>query len=391
MMDKKMQIIQGKYNIAKVMIDEIDAETRSQIQNFVNHPAFAGAKIVIMPDCHAGAGAVIGFTANISEYVIPNIVGVDIGCGIEAINLGKIEINFEKLDHHIHKYIPAGFDKRGTKLYEVSTLNKLLKVNIEDVCEDTRQNMNDVLLSLGTLGGGNHFIEVDEDPEGNKWMVVHTGSRNFGKRICEFHQSKAKALMRKMFQGDAYKDLEFLPMDMGGEDYLVDMRIAQRYAALNRKAILDFFLRYFDVKAIDRIISVHNYIDDGSLVRKGAISAQNGEKLLIPLNMRDGVVVGRGRGKSDWNWSAPHGAGRILSRGQAKRNLVLDEYKKEMKGIYTTSVCMSTIDESPMAYKAKDVILAAIEDEVTVDFIMKPLYNFKASEKEKLKKDSGQE
>ncbi len=378
-----MQIIQGKHNIAKVMIDEIDDETRSQIQSFVNHPAFAGAKIVIMPDCHAGKGSVIGFTATIKDYVIPNIVGVDIGCGIEAYNLGKIQIDFEKLDHHIRKHIPSGFEKRGKKLYEISTLNKLLKANMEDVCEDTRQNLNDVLLSLGTLGGGNHFIEVDEDVEGNRWLVVHTGSRNFGKRICEFHQNKAKELMHKTFNGDAYKDLEFLPMDMGGEEYLADMRIAQRYAALNRKSILDFFLRYFDVKPIDYILSVHNYIDDEGMIRKGAISAKNDEKLLIPLNMRDGVIVGRGKGKADWNWSAPHGAGRILSRGQAKRNLVLDEYKKEMEGIYTTSVSMDTIDESPMAYKSKDTILSSIEEEVIVDFVMKPVYNFKAGRENK--------
>jgi RNA-splicing ligase RtcB len=336
-----------------------------------------------MPDCHAGKGSVIGFTATIKDYVIPNIVGVDIGCGIEAYNLGKIQIDFEKLDHHIRKHIPSGFEKRGKKLYEISTLNKLLKANMEDVCEDTRQNLNDVLLSLGTLGGGNHFIEVDEDVEGNRWLVVHTGSRNFGKRICEFHQNKAKELMHKTFNGDAYKDLEFLPMDMGGEEYLADMRIAQRYAALNRKSILDFFLRYFDVKPIDYILSVHNYIDDEGMIRKGAISAKNDEKLLIPLNMRDGVIVGRGKGKADWNWSAPHGAGRILSRGQAKRNLVLDEYKKEMEGIYTTSVSMDTIDESPMAYKSKDTILSSIEEEVIVDFVMKPVYNFKAGRENK--------
>lgn len=375
-----MLVIKGKYGVAKVMIDDIDVETRSQIQTFVNHPVFEKTNIVIMPDCHAGSGAVIGFTAPLNEYVIPNVVGVDIGCGIEAFNLGSVKIDYEKLDHKVRSLIPLGFSKRSTPRYAVNTLNKLLHANIEDVCFDTNQKLSDVISSVGTLGGGNHFIEIDENGD-EKWLVIHSGSRNFGLRVATFHQDAAKSLMKKMFIGDAYKDLEYLPRGLGGNEYLADMMVAQKYAELNRKCISEDILSYLCIEPIDHISSVHNYISDDGMIRKGAISAESGQRLIIPLNMRDGSIIGTGKGSNKWNCSAPHGAGRLMSRSQAKKTLTLDEFKMTMEGVFSTSISYDTLDESPMSYKRKEVILEAIEETVEVDFIMKPVWNLKAGEK----------
>lgn len=373
-----MLFYKAKYNHAKVFIDVIDEETVRQIYSFLNHPAFANSKIRIMPDCHAGKGAVVGFTMEMNDYVIPNVVGVDIGCGMLMTRIDVDKIDFEKLDDFIHVNIPSGFSYNDVKRNGLNLDNQVVDDFLR-VANKINQDNNTTIASLGTLGGGNHFIEVNASDEGF-FVVVHSGSRNFGLKVCQYHQNKAKDLMKKMFIGDAYKDAEFLPMDDGGTEYLNDMQIAQKYASLNRKLMLSKIMKeFFKINDYREFECIHNYINfDDKIIRKGAISAHAGELVIIPLNMRDGIIVGYGRGNDDWNNSAPHGAGRILSRKQAKAEISLDDFQKSMDGIYTTSVNANTIDESPMAYKDKDLIIDAIKDTVDIEFIMKPVYNFKA-------------
>ena len=374
-----MLVYKAKHNVAKVFIDIIDEETVKQIYNFLNHPAFADSKIRIMPDTHAGKGSVIGFTMTMNNYIIPNVVGVDIGCGMLMHKLDAKEIDFVKLDEFIKNEIPSGFAVQNQKGKD--RVKKELWQVRHETFETTSIKVGqtvDVIASLGTLGGGNHFIEIDKHGD-DFYLVVHTGSRNFGLSICNYHQKKAKALMNEMFIGDAYKNLEFLPMNKGGDEYLKDMYVAQNYANFNRELIVRRILNdFFKQKNEDTISCVHNYIGKDKIIRKGAISAMKGEKVIIPLNMRDGVIVGTGKGNEDWNNSAPHGAGRILSRKKAKEELTIEEFKTSMEGIYTSCVNGDTLDESPMAYKDSQLIIDAIGDTVDINFIMKPVYNFKA-------------
>ncbi len=377
----------GKYNKANVMIDDIDESTKNQIQNILNHPAFQNTYIAIMPDCHKGKGSVIGLTMKLNDYIIPVLIGVDIGCGIESYCLGNIDIDYVQLDRFIRKNIPSGY-KVHEKLI-VNTCHDAFGNLIYQVCQKTEQDYNRVLRSIGTLGGGNHFIEVDEDPQGRKWLTIHSGSRNFGYQVANYHQNKAKELMKKMFIGDAYKELEFLPINEGGEKYLEDMKIAQKYAEMNRyvmmsKIVGDFFKMRLDN---DYIKSIHNYINfKDKIVRKGAISAHEGERMVIPFNMRDGIAICKGKGNSKFNYSAPHGAGRVMSRTRAKELITLEEFKECMEGIYSTSVNKSTLDEAPQAYKDKDLIVRNITETVDIEFFMKPVYNFKAQEKRRRRK-----
>jgi RNA-splicing ligase RtcB len=358
------------------MTDEIDEMTVSQIYGFLNHPAFKGSHIVIMPDVHAGMGAVIGYTATMNSYVIPAVVGVDIGCGVDAYNLGQIDVDFEALDHYIRNNIPAGFSARE------ESISSIMDTSIDTICKkDPKMDAHRAKLSLGTLGG-NHFIELNRNSSDNIWLVIHSGSRKFGLDIAVYHQQRAKALMKEMFIGDAYKNLEFLPIDKGGQEYLGDMYTAQLYAKLNRFLMGNEICKeYFslDIHDLECVKSVHNYINfKDKIIRKGAISAHKGERVIIPLNMRDGSIIATGKGNKDWNYSAPHGAGRIMSRKRAKAELTLEEFQSEMKGIWTSCIHKKTLDESPMAYKDKKIILDTIEETASIDFIMKPIYNFKA-------------
>lgn len=368
-----MFTLEGKYNFARIMADTLDQETIDQIYNFLNHPAFSEGQIVIMPDAHAGAGAVIGFTMPMNEYIIPNVVGVDIGCGIESYCLGDIDIYFEGLDKFIRHNIPSGFairDRASDQLYP--EIEERLYQLAQKVGMDSTRAFN----SIGTLGGGNHFIEIEIDSRERKWLTIHTGSRNFGYQIANYHQNRAQAAMKdKRYQG-----LEYLHIDEGGAEYLEDMKFAQLYAQNNRRVIASKLLGYLGVNSPeDYIESVHNYINfQDNIIRKGAISAYAGEKLVIPLNMRDGVILGIGKGNPDWNYSAPHGAGRILSRRQAKKKLDLKDYRETMEGIWSSCISPRTIDESPMAYKPMDSIIDAIGDSVEISDIIKPLYNYKS-------------
>ncbi len=394
----------------KIFTDNIEPEALNQIYNLIKQPAFADCKVRIMPDVHAGKGCVIGFTADLGEKVIPNIVGVDIGCGMLTAEIGKIDIDFEKLDNVIRKNIPSG---RTVRDYEVN-FTEMEQLH----CKDSLKNMNWLKCSLGTLGGGNHFIEVDEDSDGVKYLVIHTGSRNLGKQVAEIYQQiaiesmqgvpklneesdrlieeykrngrqkeiqKALSELKRKWKPDKLnipKELCYLT-DKNRDNYLHDMKICQQFALTNRQMIKDIIFDGMGWKMndVDIFQTIHNYIDhDTNIVRKGAISAKAGEKVLIPINMRDGCIIGIGKGNDDWNQSAPHGAGRIMSRSKAKEMVSLEEFQHSMDGIYTTSVSVSTLDESPMVYKPIDEIISNIKDTVDILKIIKPIYNFKAAE-----------
>lgn len=395
----------------KIFTDNIEQEALKQIHTLIEQPAFADCKIRIMPDVHAGAGCVIGFTADLGDKVIPFIVGVDIGCGMLTVELGKIDIDYAKLDEAIRKYVPNGRDVHEAEDdFSENIINQLY-------CKDELRNIDWLKRSGGTLGGGNHFIEIDIDEEENKYLIIHTGSRNLGKQVAEIYQQMAiddmsgmnsleeesKRLIEDYKRTGRHKDIQrglaelkrkvkpelSVPKELSyltGEHrelYLHDMKLCQEFAQANRFMIVEEIsdgMGWQKLKA-NCFETIHNYIDhESNIVRKGAISAEDGELLLIPLNMRDGCIIGKGKGNPDWNMSAPHGAGRIMSRSKAKESIKLEDFEKSMEGIYTTSVDRSTIDESPMAYKPMDEILENIKDTVEVVKIIKPVYNFKASE-----------
>ena len=394
----------------KIFTENIEPEALNQIYTLINQPAFSNCKIRIMPDVHAGAGCVIGFTADLGDKVIPNIVGVDIGCGMLTTNLGNIDINFGKLDDVIRRCVPS-----GKNVHEAE--NPIVNDIIDKLyCKNELKNKEWLKKSCGTLGGGNHFIEVDTDSNGNKYLVIHSGSRNIGKQVAEIYQQMAiddisgksnfKEESEKLIAeykkngkereiSNAIKELKQsykkdgpkIPKDLSylvgehREMYLHDMKLCQEFADTNRKTMRNIICIHMGWKIEETFQTIHNYIEhDTNIVRKGAISARKGEKLLIPINMRDGCIIGIGKGNADWNQSAPHGAGRIMSRSKAKEEISIEEFEKSMQGIYTTSVNQSTIDESPMAYKSMDEIVENIKDTVEIKKIVKPVYNFKASE-----------
>ena len=397
-------------NDLKIFTENIEPEALDQIYTLIKQPAFVECKVRIMPDVHAGKGCVIGFTADLGDKVIPNIVGVDIGCGMLTVGLGNINVDYEKLDLVIRENIPSG---RKVRKEEIPF------PNIEELyCRSELKNISWLRCSMGSLGGGNHFIEVDEDSDGNKYLIIHTGSRNLGKQVAEIYQQMAiesmqgsgkleqsiqelikeykiagrakeiepaiRELKRKV-QPDKLnipKELCYLTEE-DRERYLHDMKICQSFAGTNREWIASIICQKmgWEYSRGKSFQTIHNYIDhDTNIVRKGAISAMKGELLLIPINMRDGCIIGRGKGNVDWNFSAPHGAGRIMSRSKAKENVSLEEFESSMAGIFTTSVNSSTIDESPMVYKAMEEIVQNIKDTVDIEKIIKPVYNFKASE-----------
>lgn len=391
----------------KIFTDLIEEKAEAQVYEMANLPAFKDAKIRIMPDVHAGMGCVIGFTANLGSKVVPNIVGVDIGCGMRTIMIGQIDLDLEKLDVQLRRLIPTGFN----------THNRQREFPLENLrCFKELKNPSRIRKSIGTLGGGNHFIEVDVDEIGNKYLIIHTGSRNLGHQIAELYQKKAidyiagtddlqevknKAINDLKINGRESEIKETLDRiskeykakkpDMPdalcylegeqAEDYLHDMRLCQEFAERNRETIGNIICIAMDIQPIYQFETVHNYISSDNIVRKGAISAQKGEQVLIPLNMRDGCILGIGLGNEDWNRSAPHGAGRIMSRIQAKKTLDMEEFKESMDGIYSSSVTKNTLDEAPLAYKPSQEIIDRISDTVEIVSILKPIYNFKDTSK----------
>lgn len=383
----------------KIFAKTIEPQAQAQIDLLLAQKPFEGCKVRIMPDVHAGAGCVIGFTADLGDKVIPNIVGVDIGCGMLTINLGPIEINYARLDDIIRRYIPSGMT-----VHEHAGHFTL----IDDLrCYDRLRNVEWLHNSVGTLGGGNHFIEIDAGDDGNKYLIIHTGSRNLGKQVAEIYQdiavktlhstkSSREELIRRLKAEGRERDIAMelshlkagaqIPRDLcyvegeARENYLYDMRICQRFAQYNRSRIADTILWYMGWRYYDRFETVHNYIDPFGMVRKGAICASAGKTVLIPINMKDGCIIGMGLGNPDWNESAPHGAGRLMSRAKAKASIPMEDYRAAMEGIYTTSVSKSTLDEAPQAYKPMNEILSCIADTVKVIQIIKPVYNFKAGD-----------
>jgi len=385
-----MFTIKGKYNSANIMLPNgtLDETTTKQIYGFLNNPAFGNTYIAVMPDCHFGAGACIGYTQKMNGYIIPNIVGVDLGCGVLSINLGEQKIDLKKLDNYIRENIPYGFNVNAKAYHDSGYSIKIkmgeLKDNIKRISDKIESDGNRNVLALGSLGGGNHFEELGKDEKGNTWLTVHTGSRKFGLDIAGYHQNIAKKNMKEMFIGDAHRGLEFLTEKTGANDYMEDMKVAQLFADTNRmiiakKIIVDYLK--LDLTKLDKINTVHNYINfEDNIIRKGAISAHKDERLVIPFNMEDGLIIGVGKGNSKWNYSAPHGAGRVLSRTKAKKELNLKDMEDGMKraGVYTTSLSAKTLDEAKGAYKNKALILTEICETVDVTHYVKPIYNFKS-------------
>jgi tRNA-splicing ligase RtcB len=368
--------IKGKYNTAKVFTDNVESQAKAQILELCNQEFAKDSIIRIMPDVHAGVGCTIGTTMTISDKIVPNLVGVDIGCGMETIKIKQKEIDFEKLDKIIYAHIPSGFKirKRQHEYTENIDLDKL-------ICKK-HVDLKRARLSIGTLGGGNHFIEVNEDSRGTLYLVVHSGSRHLGKQVAEYYQELGYRELTKGRKqaGKIKKQLAYLQ----GEsfyNYLNDMKIVQQYAVYNRKAMVDEIINRMNFEIEEQFTTIHNYIDlDRMILRKGAISAQQGERVLIPINMRDGSLICVGKGNKDWNYSAPHGAGRLMSRRKAKEAISLQEFENTMKGIYTTTVNKSTLDECALAYKPMQEIIDNIRDTVEILEVIKPVYNYKAAE-----------
>lgn len=365
---------EGRYASCKVFSDIIEESCIKQIYNTLNCPAFDGATLRFMPDLHAGKGCVVGFTSTLTDKIIPGVVGVDIGCGVSCWGLEEIDINYKELDDFIRLKIPYGFELNKRPVYRNFTTGEFIK-QIEETCKRTDQaeKYNKALLALSSLGGGNHMIEVGQSNNGKKLLTIHSGSRNFGLTIANYYQKIANTK-------NPFGELSWLE-GVDKDNYIADMKVAQQYASINRKIMGQTILDYLKFKKeFGKFVeSVHNYIDfTDNILRKGAISAQKGKPVAIPFNMRDGIVVGIGKGNEDWNYSAPHGAGRIMSRGQAKRELSLDVFKEEMKNVWSSCINEKTIDESPMAYKDSNKIKELIVDTIDVVDNFVPVYNFKA-------------
>ncbi len=395
--------VKGKYNEAKIFTDVVDEASISQVLLLLNQEFVSGSKIRLMPDIHAGAGCTIGTTMTITDKIVPNLVGVDIGCGMEIIKIRESHIELQKLDKLIYEKIPSGFNVREI------THRYFDEINLEDLFCYKHIDPRRAEKSLGTLGGGNHFIEANKDDEGNIYVVVHSGSRHLGLEVANYYQEEGY----KSLNGFTKQDIDALIAELKTqgrereiqksvtalkntkrtniprqlayvsgelfEQYIHDMKIVQRYAELNRQAMMDEIIKGMKVHVTEQFTTIHNYIDTKAMIlRKGAVSAKEGEKLLIPINMRDGSLICVGKGNDDWNQSAPHGAGRLMSRLVAKESFTVSEFKNQMSGIYTTSVNKDTLDECPMAYKGMDDIVNNIGDTVNIVDIIKPIYNFKA-------------
>ena len=400
-----MIILNGKYNNAKVFTDNIDQVAIAQVIELCNQPMAENSRIRIMPDVHAGAGCTIGTTMTIFDKVVPNLVGVDIGCGMETVILKEKHIEVQKLDKLIYAKIPSGFNKRS----KPHRFNE--KIRLEELYCFSHINHEKAKNSLGTLGGGNHFIEANKGSDGTIYIVIHSGSRHLGLEVAKYYQLEAYRRLNSSSQSDiddliadlkargkdkqiqkelkklgntkrtdVPKHLAYCEGDLFHE-YIHDMKIIQEFAMLNRKAMADEIIKGMKLHVKEQFTTIHNYIDtDTMILRKGAVSAMEGEKLLIPINMKDGSLLCVGKGNADWNYSAPHGAGRLMSRTDAKSSFTVSEFKKQMEGIYTTSVSKSTLDECPMAYKSIDDIVGNIDDTAEIIDIIKPIYNFKAGE-----------
>lgn len=398
--------IKGKVSTALCYVNVVEEDAIEQIKRMCDYPMSEGSQIRIMPDVHVGKGCTIGTTMTVKDRVVPNVVGVDIGCGMYTVNMGKVDIDLERFDDIVYS-IPSGTGVWEGR-QERFDLTKL-------ICYRQLKDTKRIERSIGTLGGGNHFIEIDESEDKTKYLVIHSGSRSLGKQVAEIYQKLAvdldkgigyyleardeiirsyKEAGRRSEIQEALKKLKWekenehpsMPEDLcylSGkylEDYLHDIKICQDFARKNREKMAEIILDKANIRALEAFHTTHNYIDtDEMILRKGSIAAHKGEKVLIPINMRDGSILALGKGNPDWNYSAPHGAGRLMSRTKAKESLDMDEYKDSMKGIFTSSVNEGTIDEAPMAYKSINDIIDVIGESVDIIEVIKPIYNFKAS------------
>lgn len=395
--------LNGKYATAKVFTDVVDNASISQVITLLNQPYVQGSRVRMMPDIHAGAGCTIGTTMTVTDKICPNLVGVDIGCGMEVIRLKEKYIEPVKLDVVIREHIPSGFAVRSSR----QGLHRYAgEIDLQRLCCARYVNLDRAYQSIGTLGGGNHFIEANRDENGAIYIVVHSGSRHLGVEIANYYQEAAWRSVKDLHRDKLSEFIDRLKREGRAQEipeaikqfprtepipkplayvegelfdwYIHDMKIAQRFADLNRRAMVDCIVKNMGLHVVEQFTTVHNYIDmDSMILRKGAVSARAGEKLIIPINMRDGSLICTGLGNEDWNCSAPHGAGRLMSRAQAKQSFTVSEFKKQMKGIYTTSVNQGTLDECPMAYKNMDDIVNNIGPTARVDAVIKPIYNFK--------------
>ena len=389
------KIINKVGNEIKIYADTIEEEAYNQIESLANSEPYLNEKIRIMPDAHAGKGCTIGTTMTITDKVTPNLVGVDVNCGIRVMKLKEKELNLQKLDETIRKFVPSGFNVNEFKTdFDFSLLRCAKEIDLERPYK-----------SIGTLGGGNHFIEIDMDDEGSLYLLVHSGSRSLGVNMCKHYQDIAlkkvgdmsiikNNLIDRLKKEGRENEIEqklkeinrpFINKDFAYidgqdfDDYMNDMILTGVYARENRLSICMKILENMGLHLESTFETVHNYVD-GAILRKGAVSARLGERFVCPMNMRDGSLICVGKGNEDWNFSAPHGAGRLMSRSKAKGNISIEEYRQTMDGIYSTSVTESTIDEAPQAYKPMDEIIRAIEPTASIEKIIKPIYNFKASE-----------
>lgn len=397
--------LNGKYNNAKIFTDIVDQASISQVMLLLNQAFTSGSRIRLMPDIHAGAGCTVGTTMTVRDKIVPNLVGVDIGCGMETVRIKEKHIELQKLDKLIYEKIPSGFNIREKAHRYFNS------VSLEELYCYKKINPLRAEKSLGTLGGGNHFIEADKDEEGNIYIVVHSGSRHLGLEVANYYQNEGYAALN----GASKRDIDELIARLKAEGkektiqksikslkntkttsipkqlayvegdlfdmYIHDMKIVQHFAELNRQAMVDEIIKGMKLSVEEQFTTIHNYIDTKNMIlRKGAVSAEEGETLLIPINMRDGSLICTGKGNADWNCSAPHGAGRLMSRGEAKQSFTVSEFKKQMEGIYTTSVGKNTLDECPMAYKGMEDIVGNIGDTAEIKKIIKPVYNFKSGE-----------
>lgn len=395
--------LKGKYNEAKIFTDIADEASVAQVLLLLNQEFVSGSRIRLMPDIHAGAGCTIGTTMTVTDKTVPNLVGVDIGCGMETVRIKEKHIELQKLDKLIYEKIPSGFNIREKAHRYVSG------IELEELYCYKEINPLRAEKSLGTLGGGNHFIEADKDEEGSIYIVVHSGSRHLGLEVANYYQNEGYNALN----GSSKRDIELMIEELKAQGkeksiqksitalkntkrtnipkqlayvegelfdrYIHDMKIVQKYAELNRRAMTDEIIKGMKLHVEEQFTTIHNYIDtEAMILRKGAVSAEKGEKLLIPINMRDGSLICIGKGNDDWNRSAPHGAGRLMSRSAAKESFTVSEFKKQMGGIYTTSVNKDTLDECPMAYKGMDDIVNNIGETADITGIIKPIYNFKA-------------
>lgn len=392
-----------KYDL-QIFTENIEPEAVNQIYTLIAQPPFEGQKVRIMPDVHAGSGCVVGFTSTSGDKIIPGVLGVDLGCGMFCAELGKVDIDYKKLDDFIKAKIPYGSSYRR----EVNAEALIKKLH----CFNKLNDMPRLYGSLGTLGGGNHFIEVDADEDGGKYLIIHSGSRNLGLQVAKYYQRLAVDCCKFCAQGERQAVIDKLkaegrpdlidgaiaavtakhafrtkiPAELcyldGREmaDYLDDVRLCQQFAALNRKKMADEILKFLKIYKYTSFETVHNFVDGEGIIRKGAIPAHGGQRVLIPINMRDGCIIARGKGNPEWNCSAPHGAGRLCKRSEAKQLFSVEQFEREMQGIYTTTANASTLDESPMAYKPMEEIIALIAPTVDIERIIKPVYNFKAAE-----------